>query len=90
MKRAEFIEIVKQAKRHEYPPTIDGDGKQTAFGENTFKTFDGYGLHNERIIATREQFAAIINYQALQLNGEYDGIELESLQELSKRIDLIN
>ncbi|MGE5438121.1 MAG: hypothetical protein ACM3O3_12985 [Syntrophothermus sp.] len=72
------------AENHEYE--VDKN-----FDIAMFDTFEGLAVYNTKRVATKELTAYFINYQALQLNGNYDMKELNKICELLKKyIDLIN
>jgi hypothetical protein len=82
MNRKQFIELVKEAEKGSvYKDEVD-------LWEQ-LKPFDGLALHKERRMATKNSAISFIRYQALQMNGNWDWDELETLQYCFKRVDLI-
>lgn len=82
MKRVQFLECVHQAK--EICHKLSQDQKNSAL-----ENFSGCYFTKGRIFSAFNQFCYVLNYQAMQLNGEWDTEELKKMEGVSKRVDLI-
>lgn len=62
---------------------IDGNGKWTV----DCSAFDGCGLpeFDGPIYVTLEQVAAFVKYQAMQMNGEWNAIELQNIAVIGRK-----
>ena len=81
MKKAVFLQCVRDARNIS---AIPQEEKNTAL-----EVFSGCYFHKNRVMATREQFCYVLNYQAMQFNGTWDMPELEKMATVAQRVDLL-
>lgn len=85
MTAKEFKEVFAIAQEHNY------DSDPLAVWKNEgLKALEGIALDKTRRIATKQQCAFVLNWQALYFNGEYDMEELARTKEYFKRVDLLD
>jgi len=83
MKRADFLKAVKLARLDNFKPL-------PYLGVEMVNTFDGCALDNKRRPVTMLQVASMICGHCFTFAGTWDYSELEDLEALSKRWDLVD
>ena len=82
MKRQEFLKAVKLAREETFEPI-------PYLSVEMVETFDGCALDNKRRVVTIKQVASMVRGHCHTFAGTWDLSELENLEALSKRWDLI-